>query len=110
MKWLSAGLTFVNFATLCGLLLGMIAGGLGRGTAILSICLGGAAAVLAYVTTRDPESTRTSENKGTPRGLRKYKAIWLWVAAACFAIFAIRSFCWLLFIDGDQLRIQSPNN
>ena len=25
-------------------------------------------------------------------------------------MFAIRSFCWLLFIDGDQLRIQSPNN
>ena len=25
-------------------------------------------------------------------------------------MFAIRSFCWLLFIDSDQLRIQSPNN
>ena len=40
MKWLSGGLTFVNFATLFGLFLGMIASGLGRGTAILSICFG----------------------------------------------------------------------
>jgi len=30
--------------------------------------------------------------------------------AACFALFALRSFCWLLYIEGDQLRIQSPNN
>src|SRR5205814_5094165 len=53
MKWLSAGLTFVNLSTVCGLLL---------------------------------------------------------IMAACFALFALRSFCWLLYIDGDQLRIQSPNN
>src|SRR5258705_489285 len=30
--------------------------------------------------------------------------------AACFALFALRSFCWLLYIDGEQLKIQSPHN
>ena len=25
-------------------------------------------------------------------------------------MFAVRSFCWLLYIDGSELRIQSPNN
>ena len=30
--------------------------------------------------------------------------------AACFAVFALRCFCWLLYIDGAELRIQSPNN
>ena len=25
-------------------------------------------------------------------------------------MFAMRSFCWLLYIDGSELRIQSPNN
>ena len=64
MKWLSGGLTFVNFATLCGLLVGIIAGGLGKGTAILSICLGGAAAILAYVTTRDSEALRNFREEG----------------------------------------------
>ena len=111
MKWLSGGLTFVNFATVCGLLLGMIAGGLGKGTAILSVCLGGAIAVLALVTTQDKERPETPKKKNADANPRRsYKAIWLWLVAACFAIFAIRSFCWLLYLDGDQLRIQSPNN
>src|SRR5256886_7339437 len=30
--------------------------------------------------------------------------------AAGFAVFAVRAFCWLLYIDGEQLKIQSPNN
>jgi hypothetical protein len=30
--------------------------------------------------------------------------------AAFFALFAVRSFCWLLYIDGGDLKIQSPNN
>ncbi len=110
MKWLSGGLTFVNFATLCGLLLGMIAGGLGKGTAILSICLGCAFAVLAFITTQDRERFETSQKKEKETNSRSYKGIWLWLVAACFAMFAIRSFCWLLYIDSDQLRIQSPNN
>jgi hypothetical protein len=29
---------------------------------------------------------------------------------AFFAMFALRSYCWLLFIDGNELKIQSPNN
>src|SRR5256885_13818772 len=30
--------------------------------------------------------------------------------AACFTVFAVRSFCWLLYIGGEKLKIQSPNN
>jgi hypothetical protein len=110
MKWLSGGLTFVNFATVCGLLLGIVAGGLSKGTAILSICLGLAVAVLAFITTRDQERFATSAKKGANASPRTYKSIWLWLVGACFAMFAVRSFCWLLYIDSDQLRIQSPNN
>ena len=33
-----------------------------------------------------------------------------WVVAGIFALFAVRSFCWLLYNDGGQLMIQSPNN
>ncbi len=36
--------------------------------------------------------------------------VWFWLVAACFSFFAFRSFCWLLFIDGNQLRVQSSNN
>jgi hypothetical protein len=117
MKWLCGGLTFVNFATLSGLLLGMLAGGLGRRSALLEIGLGVAAAIVAFLKTYDPKakiaekesirSRRKKKKKPTPRN---YGAIWLWLLGACFAIFAVRSFAWVLYIDGDHLRIQSPNN
>ena len=40
----------------------------------------------------------------------RYGKIWFWLVAAVFALFAVRSFCWLLYIDGSELKIQSPNN
>jgi hypothetical protein len=132
MKWLSAGLTFANCATLCGLFLGWLAGGLSYSVAFISLGLGLAAAVAAYLTTADPKTsgdsptpddTQTGENL-SKRALRRlgknapeanasgtnYRSFWMWTLAACFAIFAARSFCWLLFQDGDDLKIQSPNN
>jgi hypothetical protein len=30
--------------------------------------------------------------------------------AGCFALFAFRSFCWLIFTDADQIKVQSINN
>lgn len=134
MKWLSAGLTFVNFSTLCGLLLGMAAGGLGRGSALASLLLGTAAAVTAYCTTADRKTSQKIATSGEATGrlskraqrrLQKiaplsvesvplrsaaYRSFWFWFLVSCFALFALRSFCWLLFRDGEQLKIQSPNN
>jgi hypothetical protein len=130
MKWLSAGLTFVNVATVSGLLLGMAAGGLNRAIALLSICLGCILGVFAYRGTiaprarekkvvRTPPATESKRSQRKRKGFasnisqpveRSYKTMWLWLVAACFAIFAVRSFCWLLYIDGGQWRIQSPNN
>ncbi len=40
----------------------------------------------------------------------RYRSVWFWAVAVCFAAFAVRSFCWLLYIDGSELKIQSPNN
>jgi hypothetical protein len=110
MKWFSAGLTFVNFATFFGLLLGMIAGGLDRTTATLAIGLGCAIAVLALLTTRDQELVVASPKKNAAADQRSYKLIWLWLVGGCFALFAVRSFCWVLYNESDQLKIQSPNN
>jgi hypothetical protein len=132
MKWLSAGLTFVNFATVCALFLGIAAGGLSESSALLSFTVGSAAAILAYLRTSDarPESAvsdspqaeielskraqrrlkREGALSSAPPVFNKYHDAWKWLLAACFAMFAFRSFCWLLYIEGDQLRIQSPNN
>jgi hypothetical protein len=136
MKWLSAGLTFVNLSVVCGLLLGMAGNGLNVLSAALALVCGVAFAVAAWLGTDraeqngnagappakpgseseavalqkqargKPESTAP---KSTP-ALWRYRKVWFWLVAAVFALFAFRSFCWLLYIDGSELRIQSPNN
>ena len=131
MKWLSAGLIFVNLSTVCGLLFGMAGSGLNQLSAIFAFVSGAAFAVAAYLGTCDPAVQQKKVNspvverqrskaerrplksvarKGTSPPARRYPHLWLWVMAVCFALFAVRSFCWLLYIDGDQLKIQSPNN
>ncbi|HAK06227.1 MAG TPA: hypothetical protein DCO65_02990, partial [Spartobacteria bacterium] len=51
MKWLSAGVTFVNFSTVCGLILGMVGGGLTFSIAAISVLFG--AAIAAYLRASD---------------------------------------------------------
>src|SRR5712691_191782 len=129
MKWLSAGVTFVNFSTACGLILGMVGGGLTFSIAAISVIFG--AAIAAYLIASDSsksdvlESSKAEANIFSdtrwqqPGGADvvsqhssfvKYRDAWKWILAAFFAIFAFRAFCWLLYIDGEELKIQSPNN
>src|SRR3984893_11478510 len=107
MKALSAGLTFVSVSTVFALLLGIACGGLGTRTAMLSLVLGGGFAIAAYLGTAKPEKI-ADQSVSTNSAL--YDRIWLWGLGACFVMFAARSFLWLLYIDGPELRIQSPNN
>src|SRR5256886_11074545 len=109
MKWLSGGLTFVNFATICGLLIGMAAGGLSTAVAFAALILALAFAVLAYLKTSDPKPQPPVSNE-TDSPLWKYRNVPIWILAGFFVIFAVRSFCWLLFVDGTELKIQSPMN
>jgi hypothetical protein len=128
MKWLSAGLIFVNLSTVCGLLFGMVGNGLNKLSALLALISGAAFAVAAYLGTFDPAvpanspAVKQEPLKSGPRQLesvahedgsspvRHYRHVWLWAVGICFGLFAARSFCWLLYIDGSELRIQSPNN
>src|SRR5213080_3857682 len=131
MKWLSAGLIFVNLSTVCGLLLGMAGKGLNERSAIFALVSGAAFAVAAYLGTSDravqqgnvnspvvKQKPSNSERRrlesvaqeSTSSPIRRFRHLWLWVMAACFAVFAVRSFCWLLYIDSNELKIQSPNN
>ncbi len=110
MKWLSAGLTFVNVATVCALFVGMAAGGLGRGVALASMIVAFLVALLAYFTTNDARKSgfQPDSADGLPAG--RLRTVGFWLLAGCFAFFAFRSFCWLLYIDSNQLKIQSINN
>src|SRR5204863_5548510 len=129
MKPLPAGLTLVNVATIAGLLLGIIGGGLDQGFAALALILGSAAAVLAWISTAPfsprriappepeeppPKSKRARRRMKLPpvtiAPVRRPRHLAVWAVGIVFALFAFRSFCWLLYIDGDHLKIQSPNN
>src|ERR1043165_3275799 len=127
MKWLTAVLTFVNLSVISGLFLGMAGRGLNTWTAALALLFGTACAVAAFLGTSDPpipdQSANVSEPEGKPRNttetkrntlirsaLIRYRRVWFWAMAACFAVFAVRSFCWLFYIDGSDYKIQSPNN
>jgi hypothetical protein len=114
MKWLSGGLTFVNLSVVCGLLLGMVGHGLNVLSAALALVCGAAFAVAAYLGTCDAAKQNVAAAQGethkSTKPRRRYGKVWFWLVAAFFALFALRSFCWLLYIDGSELRIQSPNN
>ena len=133
MKWLSGGLTFFNATTVLALLLGMIANGLSRPVAIISLLGGLVIGALAYYFTADvplrrrkpkpPPETAAAKSKrqrrreerarqGLPAetSVWRYRSFWFWVLAVCFALFAFRSFCWLIYWDGNEVKVQSPNN
>jgi hypothetical protein len=131
MKFFSAGLTFVNVATIAGLILGVLGGGLDDGFAWLALFLGIVAAVFAWLGTTSffrrkavvipaapplPKSKRArrrmklaAEPTTAPAPRPNYH-LWAWAVGIVFALFAIRSFCWLLWVDANHLKIQSPNN
>jgi len=133
MKWLSAALAFFNSTTVLALVTGMMAHGLNKAVATFSIVAGLLIGILAYYGTADvplrvgkpqpapaPPETKSRRQqrreerarKGlAPEGPRsRYRSIWFWLLAACFAIFAVRSFCWLIYYDGNEVKVQSPNN
>jgi hypothetical protein len=127
MKWLTAVLTFVNLSVISGLFLGMAGRGLNTLTAALALVCGAAFAVAAFLGTSDPagrqkaanppeperkprNATESKPDTGTRSALMRYRRVWFWAMAACFAVFAVRSFCWLFYIDGSEYKIQSPNN
>jgi hypothetical protein len=128
MKWLSAVLTFVNLSVVCGLFLGIAGRGLNVVSAWLALVCGAAFAIAAYLGTSDTavrekaanqspvrKSQKTSDpdsipNAATWSALMRYRRVWFWAVAVFFAMFAIRSFCWLFYIDGSDYKIQSPNN
>ncbi|MGH8101521.1 MAG: hypothetical protein ACREIW_09495 [Chthoniobacterales bacterium] len=108
MKWLTAGLIFVSLSTVLAVFLGFAAHGLSTLAAAVALTVGALMALAAYVQTNDPREKLEGPNTSNP--FARYRSAWLWLLGLCFTLFAVRVFCWLIYIDGDQLKIQSPNN
>ena len=86
--------TSVLVSTLCGFL----RGGLDPTTAGISLAAG--ALLGAWSAAHRP---RESSSEAPPSG-------WEWIAILVFALTSARAFLWLVFADGDQLKVLSPNN
>ena len=134
MKWLAGSLTFFNAATVLALLMGIVCHGLNRTLATFAILAALLVGFLASWMTesvplrvrkqkplpppREPKSKR-AQRRAARAGITipsieiprwKYRSFWFWVLAAFFAMFAARSFCWLIYWDGNDVKVQSPNN
>ena len=98
MKTATALLLAVCLATVCATLpLAAVGGRLSPLVAWLSLTAGLAGAAIYWL-------------KSGPAG-KPMKMGWAdWAAAGLFALFALRAFCWLVFADGDSIRVLSPNN
>src|SRR5882724_12881727 len=62
MKWVTAGVTFVNLSVVCGLLLGVAGRGLNVVSAALALVCGAAFAIAAFIGTRDSAVRQKSAN------------------------------------------------
>ncbi len=96
MRGTAALLAAVCVSVVTALALAFPFGGLGRGVAVVSLCMGAGAGLLAAARTGRPS--------------RKPKSLWEWIPIVVFVLFSLRAFCWLIFADEDDIKILSPNN
>ena len=109
MRLLSSGLVYVAVSSLAALVIGIVFDGLNEPISLISLCSGAVAGVTAFISV--PSASVASDKSGDKANqFTRYGSIWLWVLGAVFGMFACRSFLWLLYYDGDAVRIQSPHN
>jgi hypothetical protein len=87
----------------------MSAGGLDEPVSLISLLSGAIAGVTAFISVRSGSASK-DRIADEANQFTRYRSIWLWALGFVFAMFAVRSFCWLLYYDGEALRIQSPHN
>src|SRR6476620_11642914 len=109
MRLLSAGLIYVAVSTVAAVLLAEAAGRLNPSVSFFSLMAGATAALATFFLMSTPPA-RTPVSSTTADPLLKYRSAWLCLVGFVFAMFAGRSFCWLLFFASDNINIQSPFN
>jgi len=105
---LSAGLIYVAVSCVAALLLGEVASGLNPWVSFFSLIVGAIAALATFFFMPAAPPRPVSSPMDDP--FSKYRSIWLCLVGLVFAMFAIRSFCWILFFTGENINIQSPFN
>ncbi|MGI8435492.1 MAG: hypothetical protein ACR2NX_01085 [Chthoniobacterales bacterium] len=77
---------------------------MGWSSSLLAVLLALVTAGFAYLqTTDDVVSPNDHETRARSR-------VWFWLTAAAFGFLAFRAFGWLLYLDGNEWKVQSANN
>ncbi len=98
MNFAAAILYAVSSSTLLALAVACVRGGLASASASYSIVFGLLIATAALWRGRhEPRPT----SPPTP---------WEWAAIVAFALVSLRIFLWVVFIEGDEIKVLSPNN
>ena len=98
MKTVVSGLVAFCVSTLAAVIAGAVAGGLTPLLAWTSLAWGAMAGSLAWGSLREPLPAAP---------VRGWVA---WSMIAVFTLFALRAFCWLVFIKDGEIAFLSPNN
>lgn len=98
MMFLVPVLCGVSSAVLAAIVLGFAGGGLSSQTAAASLGIGSAMAAFLF--------WRQRKEAVSVRGLN----LWECSAVLIFTLFALRAFLWLIFREGDTVKVLSPNN
>src|SRR5687767_8875662 len=88
----------VSSAVLAAILLAFIGGGLSSQNAAASLGIGSAVAAALF--------------RQGPNAVTQVRRLTLWEygAALLFVLFSLRAFLWLVFREGDAVKVLSPNN
>ena len=98
MNFVAAILYAASTSALLAVVLGLLGGGLNSASAGMSLSAGLLVASATFWKGRTQRATTTPPSA------------WEWVAIVSFALVALRIFLWVVFVQGDEIMVLSPNN
>ena len=98
MNLVAAFLYAVSSSALLAMALAFFSGGLNPGIAGISLAFG------SFVASATMWRSRNEPAQARPPGA------WEWAAITAYALVTARMFLWLVFRDGDAIKVLSPNN
>ena len=98
MKFVAAILYAVSASVLLGIAFGFTSAGLNSHLAAAALAGGVLTGIFSLV-----------ENRHAPFQWKTLTGI-EWSVVVVFALFSLRAFLWLIFTDGDEIKVLSPNN
>ena len=98
MKSIAAILYAVSASVLLGIVFGFVGNGLSPRLAAWALAAGAATGICSLL--------------GNRRAPFRWRALTVfeWAAIVVFTLFSLRTFLWLIFVDGDAIKVLSPNN